>query len=421
MTARYARYLSHSLVCFTLAIVLALSLVLTLGPVRVYAEAPKKSQASKAKKAVGVATKETSATQTSRDVAVPNPSKPSAIERTLASAQNTEVTRLSREGRHLESLVIFQQIEPSLRQLATQLVAAKSAWALGLVSYARELWNELELQDKPSGEERARFLLSHAVMEFQEREYSRATELAEKAITEMEGDAATSSQFGDLKAQCWLVIAESYSRLAKLGDAREFYEKAIAAGARDTANEARLQFARVMLEMGDRSKARETLQGIGLDFHGAAEAIEVLEDLELADKNYLAAEKWSSEGLRRFMPYFHDDVRIYKRVVILNNLNRRKDAEKELASLKEQYAEDNAYYIMGRALLAKENLLSYFDPVFEQSLRKELVREPLITPLGADLASRTDLPKETVIKASKVKGTTAKSTRTRLKKGKKNG
>lgn len=339
---------------------------------------------------------------------------------TVVAAQNSEISRLFREGRHLEALVAFEELNSETRQLATQLVAAKSAWALGLIEFARNIWNGLEKENKLNGESLVRVLLSHAIMEFQEHEYARATELAEKAIAEIDMESSSDEQIGNLKGHCWLVIADSYARSAKFGDARLYYEKAITFGNRNTAYEARLQLGRILLDLGDRTKAREALQGIGLDFYNAAEAIELLEDLELEEKNYVLAEKWSSEGLRKFMPYFHDDVRTYKRIVILNHLNRREDAQNELESLKAQYSEDNAYYIMGRALLAKDMLLSYFDPVLELSMRRELMRGADATELSLNLESKINTPRETMVKSKLSKKDTESKILPRRKRNKTN-
>lgn len=344
----------------------------------------------------------------------------SPVEKALASAHNSEIVRLSREGRNLESLVLFQQLDPSLQQIATKLVAAKCAWALGLVDLARDIWNELERLEQLTDQERTQLFLSHSIMEFQEREYSRATELAKLALNQATAISTSANDLSELKAQAWLVLGDASARTGRLAECRDYYSKAIELGSRNTANEARYNLGRLLFELGDRVKSKEIIQNISLDYHNAAEAIELLEDLEMADRDYIAAEKWSSEGLRNFQPYFQEDVRRYKRITILASLRKFEELEKELTQLKENYSDENTYYILGRALAVKESLLAYLDPTSDPQTRKEELIPALTSALIIANSPEKVAPQTPVLTKTEVSATD-KRKRARIKNKGKNG
>lgn len=246
------------------------------------------------------------------------------LDNAIKEAKSAEITRLAKQGRHLEAVRAWLALDKADRSDELKVYVAESAWAVGDVWLARSLWDELESDVEIDSIDRARILLSRGVMEFQENSLSIALDYAERAEKLLEPS--------ELQAQVQLLAAEVLKEqgntdeaLLKLQDIEDHCE-------RETAAEAKLMEGQLLLKQGQYQAARKALARADL-LAESWNAHEALIEVNLKLKNYERVLELIDEAQSRFERESSEDKVTYWKVQSLLELGQVSEAEGIVAEL----------------------------------------------------------------------------------------
>lgn len=273
------------------------------------------------------------------------------------SAVIDSLEELTERGKYFEAMVLlFSKNE--LESVAERLAAAKSAWALGLVDVARELWDEVFAQRQFQGIERSRAMLARSILELQESNYETARAFAETATQ----DIAPS----DLRAQSWLVIAEALKAQGALSLAEGYYQRAVEEGGKKTANEAAYLLGECQFKLGLINDSRYTFASLETTSQYTPQAIRRLAEIDLAQRNYEGVLTWIEEGRESYPSEFSDGWTTYARVTALLELKRYEAAQAEVEGFRVKHTQKNTWFSLARAAVEAMHARKLYPEILEK-------------------------------------------------------
>ncbi|MCB0360023.1 MAG: hypothetical protein KDD44_10315 [Bdellovibrionales bacterium] len=287
-------------------------------------------------------------------------------ERTMVSS----VVELARRGEHFQALSRYTELSEQERSVADGLAAARSAWSLGLVGRARDIWDDVFAIEDFRGVERARALLARAILEHQEQQHEPARAFAERGAALLEPS--------DLRAQFWLLIAESLRSENVLSRAEGYYERAAAEGTGQTKAEALYFLGEVQKGLGRLQEARQTFTSLPLASAFTARALKRLIEIDHTERDYDGVLTWIQEGLSTYPTSFDEPWVQYTRIKALLALGRYADAQVAQKEFGVKFSEKDRWYLLATAMV-------------EQALSNQIIeggpgatRAMLLWPTGED-------------------------------------
>lgn len=253
------------------------------------------------------------------------------------------ISELSAAGEHFKALTKLYQSNEGELTLADKLGAAKSAWALGLVSTAREIWDEVLTDPDFRGPEHSRAALARSILELQEGNYDEARALSERAAPEVENS--------DLKSQFWLVVAEALKEQGALGQAENYYRRAVDTASDKNSSEAKFLLGEAQLRLGLTNEARYSFAGIESSSKFAPKALRKLAEIDLLQRNYDGVITWISEGRESFSEEFEDAWVGYAYLTSLLANDKIDDAQQELNRIRGRFSDENVWVSLSEAAL----------------------------------------------------------------------
>jgi tetratricopeptide (TPR) repeat protein len=259
-----------------------------------------------------------------------------------SGADVEQIAELGRRGMHYDALKQFLD-SGGASTIADKLILAQSAWALGLVDTAREIWDEVFANPEFTGTERSRSILARAIMELQEGEYERARAYAERAANDLDAS--------ELRAQFWLVIAEALKEQGALSLSEGYYKKAIEEGSASVKNEASYLLGECQFRLGRLREARFSFAGIETSSEHTPRALRRLAEIDSAQRNYEGVLTWIEEGRANYPSEFRDGWSAYTSVSALLQLGRSDKAKAEVEQFRVQHSEDSPWFSLAVAAL----------------------------------------------------------------------
>ena len=255
-------------------------------------------------------------------------------------AASVSIAELTRTGHHLEAVTAVKE-KAEGRTLADILAGAKSAWALGMVATARELWDEALAHRDFKDAERTRTYLARAILELQEDNYDAARSFAEQGISQAEPS--------ELRAQLTLVVAEALRSQGASSLAEGYYKRAADEGGVQTKSEALYLLGDTQLNLGRAEEARFSLVGVETSSRYTPLALRRLMEIDLTQKNFESVLTWVDEGRENYGADFDDGWTSYARVTALLGLSRNDQARDEVANYKIKHAEQDNWFLLAEA------------------------------------------------------------------------
>ncbi len=252
------------------------------------------------------------------------------------------IAELSRRGKHYEAMKAFVRVGEA-GTLADKLMLARSAWALGLVDTAREVWDEVLANAEFTGTERARAILGRSILELQEGHYERARAYAERGALDVNRS--------ELRAQFWLVIAEALKEQGALSLSEGYYKRAIEEGGVSVQNEANFLLGECQFRLGRLTDARYSFAGIETSSLHTPKALRRLAEIDSQQKNYEGVLTWIEEGRTNYPSEFRDGWSIYSKVTALLALGRTRQAKREVEQFRVQHSADSPWFVLAAAAL----------------------------------------------------------------------
>ena len=257
----------------------------------------------------------------------------------IAESDSVPIRQLTASGLHFDALSAIS--EKGELSLDDELSAARSAWALGLADVSRKYWDEALANESLGGDERSKELLGRAILELQEGHFDESRSMAEKSAAALEP--------GELRANFWLVVAESLRLQGVQAQAEGYYQKAAQESSGETRSEATYLLGECQLRQGRMNDARYSYAGVEAKGKFAVPAIKRLIEIDLNQKSYESVLTWVEEGRSNYPSEFEDPWVGYTSVVSLLEVGRREDAGKELQRLKTRHSEQEPWFQVASA------------------------------------------------------------------------
>lgn len=216
----------------------------------------------------------------------------------------SEISRLESEGEHLKALAAYDSMAQRTSTIEATSAAARSAWALGLSDRARLEFDKIALDGASGESERARAFLSKGIIEYQEERYAEAVLYAEKA-------ASILSSPSPLRANVFLLWAESLARQARCGQATDLYARAF--GEADPMQKPDISFLRgeCELSIGSDKEAKAAFLTVPLRHPRSADSVRRLAQISLAENSAAHAAFWVAKGRDLYPERFTDSWSVY--------------------------------------------------------------------------------------------------------------
>ncbi len=257
----------------------------------------------------------------------------------LADSNGVPIRQLTAGGQHFDALVAAA--DKSDLSLEDHLSAARSAWALGLAEAARKHWDEALANEAFQGQERSKELLGRAILELQEGRLEDARAQAERT--------AATIPSSELRAQFWLLIAESLRLQGALSQAESYYQRAVAEASGDTKSEASYLLGECQLKLGRINDARYAFAGVESTGKFAVPSIKRLIEIDLSQKTFEGVLTWVQEGRENFPSEFEDPWVSYAHSVALVEVGRLDDAAREVQRMKVRHSDNEPWYQVANA------------------------------------------------------------------------
>jgi len=210
-----------------------------------------------------------------------------------------DVQKLSSEGDHFKALTIYELLPDRRLSDDTRIVAAKSAWALGLTKKAAGLFDAVLRNGALDNEERARITLSRGVIDFQEEHYQEAGLFAEKATSLLPEKAP-------LRGRAFLLWGHSLVKAQAYATAEEKLLRALGEVSSQDRPDVALSLGTVQVKLGKLTEAERSLKTIPASHPLAAEAIRMLAIIALQTKQNDRARFWIEKGRSSYGDAFVD-------------------------------------------------------------------------------------------------------------------
>ena len=252
------------------------------------------------------------------------------------------IRELNEQGKYFEAVLRVEEVD-TYRPLGEIISAAKSAWALSLVSYARKYW-DLALSHKDCvGIEKARVLLAKSLLEFQERNYEQARGLAEEGAS-LIGES-------DLRGELWLLVGESLRAQELYSLSETYFEKAAKETSGNRKQEVLLSLAQVKKHLGKFEDSRSVLTKIELNSNITTKALTELVNIDANANNYLGVRTWVKEGRKSFPSEFGSSKLCYNNVRAMLADGLVDDAEKEIQKISKEVHAEDVWLQLSRSIL----------------------------------------------------------------------
>ena len=275
----------------------------------------------------------------------------SALAEQIVNANNT----LSFSASPFKTLLSYQTRFEQERTLVEKLIAARSAWGLGLVDIARSIWDEALEDAALYGIERQRVMFARAIMELQEKNFEMARSMAEKALMQ-----ATDSK---MKVQLSLLIAESLRSQGALSLSESYYSNALNGADGAQKDEVLFLLADNNYALGRFQEARKRYSEIDVSSEYASRALKKLIEIDFQERAYTLLIPWIEQGRERFASDFEDAWIRYVMTVALIETGELESAEKEYSLFTKWYSENNGWRLLAQAALESAHVKVAFGDV----------------------------------------------------------
>ena len=256
------------------------------------------------------------------------------------SAQHpVEIQKKTAEGDHFRALVDFDKLPKRRRTVDSRLAAAKSSWALGLVSRAAEEYDSLLREGDLSNIERAKILISRGIIELQESRNEVAAVYAEKAVKKLE-------KASPLRSRAWLLWGQGLYDAKAYGSACQKFSKALEEALPAERPEIEFRIGKCERRLGKYEESVEHFQNIPIHHPKTPEAVKNLAHVSLELKKYEQAAFWLAKGRQEFPDKFLDSWVDYAlmQVAIHENDTEKVNAIRQEA--KEKFPPSDAWYAL---------------------------------------------------------------------------
>ncbi len=250
-------------------------------------------------------------------------------------------------GLPFRALVSFESSEKNKISLSDKLAAAESAWMLGLVNRAKEIWEEVLADNSFKGKKRYQVILSKAILEIQEGNFDKAREIAERNLANIKDTK--------LKAEFYLLIGESLSSQKAYTQAENYYIEAVERSSGDLKNEALYLLGESQFNLGIYKDARKSFLSIEVNSPYAVRALLRLIEIDFQNRNYSRVSNWIKKGKEKYSKKFENPWIRYVSICCLLELRKLKVAKKELEDFKKWYDEKNTWYELSKAAVESAN------------------------------------------------------------------
>jgi tetratricopeptide (TPR) repeat protein len=220
-----------------------------------------------------------------------------------------DVQRLSAEGDYFKALEVYERLPDRRLEKDAHVAAAKSAWALGLVRMAADIFDSVLRSDNLESEERSRITLSRGIIEFQEERYQEAALFAEKTVSLLPEKAP-------LRGRALLLWGQSLIKANEYSNAEDKLWRAFAEAAPADRADVAMSLGAVQLKLGKLSEAQRTLKTIPTDNPQAAEAIRLLANISMQTEQSSRARFWLEKGRNDYSESFVDSWSDYAQMNI---------------------------------------------------------------------------------------------------------
>jgi len=250
-----------------------------------------------------------------------------------------DVERSAAQAEYFKALVTFEKLPARRATSEAVIAAAKSAWALGLAERAIKEYDRALRDESLSPLQRARLLLSRGIIEYQEGRYQVAALFAEKGIKCLNEESP-------LKAQIWLLWAESLIKLNSYGAAEEKYLKAVSQAHSEEKGEIYFLLAQCQLRLGKLKEARLSFEQVPLSHDRAAAAMRHLAEIALEEGRFDQASFWLQKGREEFPNSFLDSWVDYALVQAAIYKNDRRRVEQLQKNAEQKYPPSDSWLVL---------------------------------------------------------------------------
>lgn len=210
-----------------------------------------------------------------------------------------DVQRRSAEGDHLKALSTYQFLPKRGMNISTRISAAESAWALGYVSQASRIFDQVLREENLSPEKRAKLLLSRGAIEFQEGRYQESALFAQRAVESLQAGSP-------LRVRAQLLWGQALVRGKRYASAEDILTQALKDSGAVDRPEIALTIAEVQLNLGKLNDAEKILKVIPADHEYAGKAVRMLSQIALQKDDTSRARFWLEKGRDNYSDTFLD-------------------------------------------------------------------------------------------------------------------
>ena len=275
----------------------------------------------------------------------------------LAGDATSGVQELSRSGLHFDAVLRASAAEGALT-LGDELALAKSSWALGLVDGARSHWDSAFVNRDFQGAERTRERLARAILELQEGNYETARALSEQT--------AGTLPPSDLRAQFWIIVAESLKLQNACGQAEGYYRRAVDESSRESKTEPLFLLGECQLKLGMINDARYSFASVSSPSKYTSPALRRLAEIDLLQKNFDGVLLWISEGRENYPGEFEDPWVGFAEVSAYAELGRFHEARRALDRIRVRHSENHPWFAIAAAQIEAREQRSSLDKKGEE-------------------------------------------------------
>jgi tetratricopeptide (TPR) repeat protein len=265
------------------------------------------------------------------------------------------VSEYARQGKHFQALAEYLKSTDRISSISERTSAGRSAWALGLINHAREIWQGVFAQKTFVGPERARTMLASAIMELQEKNYDQARAHAEEGIANVDAS--------DLRSQLWLVIAESFKEQGANSKAESFYRKASLEGSDRIRAEATFLLGETLMNLGLMDNARYSFTSITTGSEYAPSALKRLVEIDFKQREYESVLTWIAEGTKTYPNEFDDPKISYAKIISLLEMEKYTQARDSLNNMQVRYSKSNNWAILSEAAVLNHEIKEIYPRV----------------------------------------------------------
>jgi tetratricopeptide (TPR) repeat protein len=254
-----------------------------------------------------------------------------AVSAEVAIAQHgVDVQRLSAREEHLDALETYSKLPKRQRTNEATIASARSAWALSLPDLAIERFEMILADRRVPESERARVLLSHAIIDFQEERYQLSLQYVREALKLLKEPSP-------LRGRLWLLSGENSYQLGQYGPASEAYTNAANEAEEEYQADIHYRLGLTGLRLGNKADAASNFERVPLGSERAPGSLRHLTQIALELGEYEKAELWLTTGRREFPENFIDSWVDYALVQVAIHQDDAEKVKSLLATAESKY------------------------------------------------------------------------------------